>query len=289
MKNDMPLPQSAALSAHHVFLRYDKELVLNDLNLEVPAGSVVGLVGRNGAGKSTLLRSFVGLAVPESGILSVLGDAGNRLTDSVRERLGYVPQQADLVDWMSVWQHVEYIGSFYNSWQFAKAQSLCQQLQLPLNPKVKSLSVGDKQKLAIVLALAHDPELVLMDEPVASLDPMMRRAFMQAIFDTQKQRTVLISSHLLADLERIVSHVAFLREGRIQLVGGWDELAENLRIVSLPNDLPLLKSALTQRTASQNSPSVRQAIVDTRLTVFTQFADAVSAPTLDDLFVELNA
>ena len=289
MKSDMPPPQSAALSAQHVFLRYDKELVLNDLNLEVPAGSVVGLVGRNGAGKSTLLRSFVGLAVPESGILSVLGDAASRLTDSVRERLGYVPQQADLVDWMSVWQHVEYIGSFYSSWQFAKAQSLCQQLQLPLNPKVKSLSVGDKQKLAIVLALAHDPELVLMDEPVASLDPMMRRAFMQAIFDTQKQRTVLISSHLLADLERIVSHVAFMREGRIQLVGGWDELAENLRIVSLPNDSPLLKSALTQRTDSQSSPNVRQAIVDTRLPVFTNFADTVSAPTLDDLFVELNA
>lgn len=289
MKNDVFIPQLAALSAQHVSLRYDKELVLNDLSLELPKGSVVGLVGRNGAGKSTLLRSLVGLAVPESGSITVLSDSVNCLTDSVRERLGYVPQQADLVDWMSVWQHVEYIGSFYSGWQFAKAQSLCAQLQLPLNPKVKSLSVGDKQKLAIVLALAHDPELLLMDEPVASLDPLMRRAFMQAIFDTQKQRTVLISSHLLTDLERIVSHVAFMREGRIQLIGGWDELAENLRIVSLPSNSPLLKSALTQRTVSHGSPAIRQAIVDTRLPVFIQFADAVSAPTLDDLFVELNA
>lgn len=289
MKNDVIIPQLAALSAQHVSLRYDKVLVLNDLSLELPKGSVVGLVGRNGAGKSTLLRSLVGLAVPESGSIAVLSDSVNCLTDSVRERLGYVPQQADLVDWMSVWQHVEYIGSFYSGWQFAKAQSLCAQLQLPLNPKVKSLSVGDKQKLAIVLALAHDPELLLMDEPVASLDPLMRRAFMQAIFDTQKQRTVLISSHLLTDLERIVSHVAFMREGRIQLIGGWDELAENLRIVSLPSNSPLLKSALTQRTVSHGSPAIRQAIVDTRLPVFIQFADAVSAPTLDDLFVELSA
>ena len=100
---------------------------------------------------------------------------------------------------------------------------------------------------------------------------------------------MLISSHLLTDLERIVSHVAFMREGRIQLIGGWDELAENLRIVSLPSNSPLLKSALTQRTVSHGSPAIRQAIVDTRLPVFIQFADAVSAPTLDDLFVELNA
>ncbi len=279
----------AALSAQQVCLRYDEALVLNGLSLELPAGAVVGLVGRNGAGKSSLLRCFLGLSVPESGSLTVLGDSAKRLTDGVRERLGYVPQQADLVDWMSVWQHIEYIGSFYSQWQLGRAQTLCERLELPMHPKVKNLSVGDKQKLAIVLALAHDPELLLMDEPVASLDPMMRRAFMQVMFDTQKQRTVLISSHLLGDLERIVSHVAFMRNGRIQLMGGWDELAENLRITRLPSDSPLLTKALTHRMVVGDSPALVQAIVDTRLPEFRALADDIVAPTLDDLFVELNA
>lgn len=278
-----------ALSAQQVCLRYDEALVLNNLSLDLPAGAVVGLVGRNGAGKSSLLRCFLGLSVPQSGSLTVLGDSAKQLTDGVRERLGYVPQQADLVDWMSVWQHIEYIGSFYSRWQLGRAQGLCERLELPLHPKVKNLSVGDKQKLALVLALAHDPEVLLMDEPVASLDPIMRRAFMQVLFDTQKPRTVLISSHLLSDLERIVSHVAFMRNGRIQLMGGWDELAENLRITRLPIDSPLLPKVLAQRVMADDAPAFAQAIVDTRLPEFRALVDDIVAPTLDDLFVELNA
>lgn len=287
--NDDLRAAAAALSAQQVCLRYDEALVLNNLTLDLPAGAVVGLVGRNGAGKSSLLRCFLGLSVPQSGSLTVLGDPAKRLTDGVRERLGYVPQQADLVDWMSVWQHIEYIGSFYSQWQLGRAQSLCERLELPMHPKVRNLSVGDKQKLAIVLALAHDPDLLLMDEPVASLDPLMRRAFMQVLFDTQKPRTVLISSHLLSDLERIVSHVAFMRNGQIQLMGGWDELAENLRIARLPISSPLLANALTHRALSDENLAFVQAIVDTRLSEFRTLADDIVAPTLDDLFVELNA
>lgn len=287
--NDDLRAAAAALSAQQVCLRYDEALVLNNLTLDLPAGAVVGLVGRNGAGKSSLLRCFLGLSVPQSGSMTVLGDPAKRLTDGVRERLGYVPQQADLVDWMSVWQHIEYIGSFYSQWQLGRAQSLCERLELPMHPKVKNLSVGDKQKLAIVLALAHDPDLLLMDEPVASLDPIMRRAFMQVLFDTQKPRTVLISSHLLSDLERIVSHVAFMRNGQIQLMGGWDELAENLRIARLPISSPLLANALTHRALSDENLAFVQAIVDTRLSEFRTLADDIVAPTLDDLFVELNA
>ena len=279
----------AALSAKQVCLRFGDALVLNNLSLNLPAGAVVGLIGRNGAGKSSLLRCFLGLSVPQSGSLAVFGESANRLTDGVRNRLGYVPQQADLVDWMSVWQHVEYIGSFYSQWQHGRAKILCQRLELSLHPKVKDLSVGDKQKLAIVLALAHDPELLLMDEPVASLDPIMRRAFIQVLFDTQKQRTVLISSHLLSDLERIVSHVAFIQHGRIQLMGGWDELAENLRITRLPSDSTLLAKVLAHRAVAGDSPAFVQAIVDTRLPEFSSWAEEVTAPTLDDLFLELNA
>jgi ABC-2 type transport system ATP-binding protein len=274
-----------ALSVRNLTLRYGDKLVLDDLSLELPAGAVVGLVGRNGAGKSSLLRCMLSLSLPQQGQVDVLGDSANALSDATRARLGYVPQSPALVEWMSVWQHISYIGSFYPDWSEVRARALCIRFELPPDLKVKSLSVGDRQKLSIILALAHDPELVLMDEPVAGLDPLMRREFMRAIFDTGKPRTMLISSHLLSDLERIVSHVIFMRSGRVQLIGGWDELVECLRLVVVPQALAPQPGLVTQRATGSDWLVV---IDKRRLLQQTGIGDGV-APTLADLFVELNS
>lgn len=280
----MTQPIASALSAQHLSLQYGGVTVLNDVSLELPPGAVVGLIGRNGAGKSTLMRCMLGLSVPQSGNVTVLGDPAIALADATRERIGYVPQLPDLVEWMSVWQHIAYIGSFYPKWLEQRARDLCARFELATDLKIKNLSVGDKQKVSIVLALAHDPELVLMDEPVASLDPKMRRDFMRALFDTEKPRTVLLSSHLLSDLQRVVSHVAFLRDGRLQLMGGWDELSENLRIVSVPAALPAWAGLLSQRYDGESW----RAIVDLREPGFQHLAESGTPVKLDDLFVELN-
>ena len=221
---------NTAIQAQALCLRYDLRAALDQVSFSVPTGAIVGLVGRNGAGKSTLLRCLVGLTLADSGASQLLGCDSTRLDDTTRSRIGYVSQSGDLLQWLKVWQHIEYIGSFYPRWQAERAHALCRRLVLDESAKVSALSVGDHQKLALVLAMAHDPDLLLMDEPVASLDPLARRDFMRLLFEDdstrEAPRTVLLSSHLLTDLERVVSHVVILREGRVQMQGPWDALQE---------------------------------------------------------------
>ena len=225
-----PSAARAAIEAERVSLRYQFSTVLNRVDLRVPEGAVVGLVGRNGAGKSTLLRCLVGLTVPNEGRCALLGSPSLDLPDTVRERLGYVSQTPDLFGWLNGEDHLRRIATLYPRYDERHAIELAVRLDLSLGMRASRLSVGDQQKLSVVLALAHDPDLLILDEPVASLDPLARRDFMRALFerrpDNAAPRTVLVSSHLLADLERVVSHVVFLRDGAVQLQGAWDELQE---------------------------------------------------------------
>lgn len=292
--NTLATPQTtsdAAVSVNNLSLRYGAATVLQDITLQIPSGSVVGLVGRNGAGKSSLLRCLVGLTAPTEGDARLLGCPSKDLTDPVRERLGFVAQTPDLFDWMGVVDMLQTIGSAYPRWREVRALALASQLSLPLQGNVGKLSGGDQQKLSVVLALAHDPDVLLLDEPVSSLDPMTRREFMRALFTSplasdsapgqpERERTIIISSHLLADLERVVTHVAFMRQGRIQLFDAWDALLEHLRL------LPL--SQVTDQTAgvlSTNSHA-QTCVLDTRLS--PQHAHAGRAMALDELFAELN-
>lgn len=261
-------------------LARNERRILDDINLHIPVGAVVGLVGRNGAGKSSLLRCLAGLTTPTRGASSLFGRSSLKLGDADCARLGYVAQSPDLFDWMSVADHLDAIGRAYPNWSRSRCDTLAAQLELPLHGKVAELSGGDQQKLSVVLAMGHDPDLLLLDEPVASLDPLTRRAFMGALFgdDVERVRTVVISSHILSDLERVVSHVAFLRDGRLQLFDAWDALLEHVRRVPLTAQFP--KEALVWLPERG-----RHIIVDTRRAPDLQDGDTL---TLDELFVELN-
>lgn len=261
--------------------------VLHDITLKVPEGSVVGLVGRNGAGKTSLMQCLVGLSVPERGHSRLLGDDSRDLGDPVRERLGYVAQSPDLFGWMSGEGHLRRFEPLYRHWNLPRARELAQRLGLNLNVSARHLSGGDQQKLSVVLALAHDPDLLILDEPVASLDPLTRREFMRSLFErrwrTQAPRTVLISSHLLSDLERVVTHVAFMREGRLQLMDEWDAMVEHLRLLELPVGHSALPAKAVHR---RRVGEVERVVFDAR------WADAPPASghpmSLDELFIELN-
>lgn len=238
--------------------------VLDGIDLDIPEGAVVGLVGRNGAGKTTLLRTLLGLITPSGGHSRLLGAPSLDLPDAVRERLGYAAQTPDLFRRLTGLGHLDEMAAVYADVDFKVAAALAGRLDLSLGKRADELSLGDQQKLSLVLALAHDPDLLLLDEPMASLDPLSRRDVLRALFGLRQRatpRTVLISSHLLGDLERIVSHVLFLRDGRVQLLIGWDDLLEHLRRVPCPQRPPVLSPGELHWSARDGG----QLLVDTRL------------------------
>lgn len=252
---------------------------LEGVDLQIPVGAVVGLVGRNGAGKSSLMQLLLGLVPPSAGHSRLLGAPSLALPDGVRERLGVVLQQPDLFGWLNGHEHLQELGALYAGYNARRALALAVRLDLPLGVRAERLSPGDQQKLSLLLALAHDPDLLLLDEPVSALDPLARRQFLRSLFSARPAdappRTVLLSSHLLQDLERVVSHVVFLREGRVQLQGAWDELAEQL--VSAP--APSAPSGCLHWSAERG-----EAVWDRR----QHPAATGRALAMDDLFELLN-
>lgn len=292
--NEAAAPQqpAAAVTVDHLSLRYGAVTVLNDVSFSVAAGSVLGVVGRNGAGKSSLLQCLLGLTVPQVGASSLLGCSSLDLSDAVKARLGYVAQTPELFDWLRVREQIALIGGLYPGWSDARASALCRRFDLPDDLRVAKLSPGEKQRLAIVLALAHQPNLLVFDEPVASLDPVGRRDFLRSLFEQESLNgeavTVVISSHLLDDLERIVTHVLFLDRGQVQLMGARDELAEQIQAVF--TDAPVQSQAglLHTRKLPDNT---WQSVIDLRTFRAGSLASDVrmQALGLADLFVALNS
>jgi ABC-2 type transport system ATP-binding protein len=286
--NQMTPPDARiAIHCERLSVQGDGRPVLDAITLAVPRGAVVGLVGRNGAGKSTLLRCLVGLTAPGAGASSLLGCPSLALTDAVRGRLGYVAQTPDLFDWMTVHEHLETIGRAYPTWNDERILILAGRLGLQLGQSVRKLSGGDQQKLAVVLALAHAPDLLILDEPVSSLDPMTRREFMRALFIEHdaddgapaSAPTIVISSHLLGDLERVASHIAFLHDGRLQLFDSWDAMLEHYRLLPLAA-ADGFADAVVFRNRSQCLVDARRA---------PRAADSGHIGSLDALFVALNS
>lgn len=229
--------QETVVAIDPVNLSYGGRPVLQGLRWHVEAGQVVGLLGRNGAGKTTLLEALLGLRDDAQGDLRLFGRRVDDLDDALRARIGYVPQHSDLFEWMTPAQLLAYFRSFYPRWNEAKVNALLQRWAIEQDRPIGRLSGGQQQRLSIIRALGHEPDLLVLDEPVASLDPAGRRDFLQELVSQVLDRgtTVLFSTHILSDLERVAADVAFLSAGRLVLQARLDDLMDDTRRITGPH------------------------------------------------------
>jgi ABC-2 type transport system ATP-binding protein len=214
---------------------------LDDLNLEVARGSIFGLVGANGAGKTTTIKILMNLIQPTTGRAEVLGRDSRRLGPADFMRIGYVSENQELPDWMTVDQFLAYLKPFYGRWDSTLAAQLMLDFDLPGNRKIRHLSRGMWMKAALASSLAYRPELLILDEPFSGLDPVMREDFIQGILTRAGETTILISSHDLADIESFATHIGFLDNGRLCFAEEMDTLSRRFRHVEVRVDkLPKL-------------------------------------------------
>jgi ABC-2 type transport system ATP-binding protein len=227
---------TAALETHGLGRRYGSQWALRDCSLEIPRGSVTALVGPNGAGKTTLLRMAVGLTRPSEGSVRVLGFDPQADAAEALPRVGFLAQEHPLYGGFSVAEMVRVGRELNPGWDDGFARARIAELGLPLKKKVRKLSGGQRAQVALTLALAKRPDVLFLDEPVASLDPLARREFMQTVLEAVAERelTIVLSSHILAELERVCDHLVILAVGRTQLVGAIDEIVASHRLLTGP-------------------------------------------------------
>jgi len=219
--------------------RYGRRWALADCTLAVPAGRVVGLVGPNGAGKTTLLQLAAGLLAPDSGTISVLGGRP-AATPAQIARVGFVAQDAPVYAGLSIAGHLRMGGWLSPGWDSELAARRISRLGLDLRQRAGSLSGGQRAQLALTLATAKRPDLLLLDEPVASLDPLARREFLQDLMETvaEQQVSVVLSSHLISDIERVCDYLIVLVASRVRVAGETEELVATHHRLSGPRREP---------------------------------------------------
>jgi len=208
--------------------RYGSMTALKGITAVVERGDVVGLLGLNGSGKTTLLETALGLAIPDEGSVALFGQPASAMQDErIKHRIGFVPQQDELIETMNGRQFIDLVSKFYSRWDGGLIKRLSQEWSVPLDKRANEMSVGERQKLSILAALGHEPELLVLDEPVASLDPVTRRRFLQELIDIASggNRTIVFSTHLVGDVERVASRVWVLKEGHLLV----DEPLDNLK------------------------------------------------------------
>ncbi|MGN6681667.1 MAG: ABC transporter ATP-binding protein [Streptosporangiaceae bacterium] len=226
---------TVALQSRALTKRYGRRQALTDCELSVPAGRIAGLVGPNGAGKTTLLHLAVGLLAPTSGTIEVLGEPPAS-SPAQLARVGFVAQDTPAYGRLSIADHLKLGARMNPGWDDQLARRRISDLGLDPRQKAGKLSGGQRAQLALTLGIAKRPEFLILDEPVASLDPLARREFLQGLMAAavDQELTVLISSHLVADLERVCDYLIVLQDSRVQLAGDVDGLLATHRLLSGP-------------------------------------------------------
>ena len=257
--------------------RYGKQTAVSEVSLEVPPGKIFALMGRNGAGKSSLIRMLLGLTPISDGRATVLGLDSAKQHVAIRGRVGYVPEAHHMYRWMTISEVVRFTAPFYPTWNEKSCSDLIRKFDLDPSKRIRELSRGMVAKVALTLTLAHEPRLLVLDEPTDGLDAVVRKEFLESIVSVaaDEGRTVFISSHLLQDVERVADRVALMEESRIGLVEDTDTLKARFRElkITFSDGAPSVLSRSTERGAAFEMPGILSLRKEPRewLMVFEQF------------------
>ena len=243
------------LSLDGIHKSFGGRKILQDVSLSLKPGTITGLLGNNGAGKTTLMQIGLGLVGCDDGSVELFGEPVDCSTALTRQRVGYVPQTMDSFKWMTAKQALQYVGVFYKNWDKQLIDRLIESWEVPGSSRVSALSWGERQKLSVLLALGHRPDLLILDEPVASLDPGSRRKFLQEIvaMNNRDGQTIFFSTHILSDLERVAEDVLILHRGQLRYAGSLDDLKE--RVVRIESRVQL----------DANDPLIADHIVNSKM------------------------
>ncbi len=222
--------------------KFKNQTVLDDVSLTGEKGKVIALLGENGAGKTTAIKIMLGFLKPDSGSCEVLGMNSLKQGLEIRQRVGYVSDNPSLYEWMTIHENGWFAAGFYPSGYFDRYQELIKNFNLDPAKKIKELSKGMRAKVALATASAHEPELLVLDEPTTGLDSMVRREFLESMGEVAGAgRTVFLSSHQIHEVERVADTIAILRDGKILIVESLDNLKQNCTEVTITHSNGSLK------------------------------------------------
>jgi ABC-2 type transport system ATP-binding protein len=250
---------SDAILTQRLTKYYGRRPVVHSLNLRVPQGSVYGFLGRNGAGKSTTIKMLTGMVHPDHGKAFVLGEDVSRLAPATRARIAYLAEGHPLYRWMTVGEMARLARAFYPTWNDALMEQILDHFALPRRGKIRRLSNGQRAQLSLALAVAPDPELLILDDPTLGLDTVVRRDFLESLIQLiqRRGRTILFSSHILGDVERVADRIGILVDGVLRVDCPTDFFKESVRKVVLefgrtPPEFPGCTGLVSSRQVGVN-------------------------------------
>ncbi len=291
MSDPFPSAATPIVDVQRLTRQFDRKTALNELTLTVPRGGVFGLIGGNGAGKTTLIRHILGMLKAQTGSIRVFGLDPVENPVAVLGRIGYLSEDRDLPNWMRVHELIRYTQAFYPNWDPRYAEELRDAFDLDPKAKVKTLSRGQRARAGLLVALAHRPELLVLDEPSSGLDPVVRRDILGAIIRTiaDEGRTVFFSSHLLDEVERVADRVAIIHEGRIMLTASMDEIKESHRRMTLRFGKAVSQPpALVGTLACEGGGAEWTYVCNGESEQLRRAAEAIGATVVDDSALSLD-
>jgi ABC-2 type transport system ATP-binding protein len=233
---------TAVIQTQNLSRSYGRTAALQGLDLTIPQNAIYALVGPNGAGKTTIIKLLMNILRPTAGSAQVLGHPAANVAGEVFTHIGYVSENQELPEWMTVKYFLDYLRPFYPTWDTTLEQHLLRQFDLPLDRKIKNLSRGMKMKVTLASVLAYRPALIVLDEPFSGLDPLVRDELIEGLLERAPETTILLSSHDLAEIESFATHVGYLDRGRLLFSEEMTTLSDRFREVEItltePRPLP---------------------------------------------------